>query len=400
MTRSFYEYIVLGCGGIGSATAFWLSRRAGAEVLGLEQFELGHSRGGSQDFSRIIRLTYHDDTYTRLTPHTYMAWAVIEDESAVKIVHKTGGLTLALKGDRRYQASIENYARSMAAHGIPFDRLNADEVMRRFPQWHLDEEVDAIYQADMGLVDAIKGNAAHVAIARQQGATFIEGCPVTDIRPFEGGVELDTPKGRFTCRRLIVTAGGWTDKLLAKLNMTLRITVTEEQVTYYATPNLKEFAIGRFPTFIWEGDEAVYGFPVYGEVATKVGLDASGPEVDPDRRTYRPDPVREGRAETWLTKYLPGFLGPILYTKSCQYAMPRDRGFVIDRLPGYPQISVFVGAGHGYKFAALFGKILSELAIDGQTCHPIEAFTINRPAINDPDFPPSFHPVDMGGRGQ
>ncbi len=391
MTRTHYEYIVLGCGGIGCATAFWLSRRAGAEVLGLEQFELGHSRGGSQDFSRIIRLTYHADEYTRLTPHTYMAWAVIEDESALKIVHKTGGLTMALKEDRRHQPLIEDYARSMAGLGIPFDRLNAGEVMHRFPQWRLDEEVDAIYQPDMGLVDAIKGNAAHLAIARYRGATFIENCPATEIRPFEDGVEVETPRGRFTCRRLIVTAGGWTDKLLAKINLTLRIRVTEEQVTYYATPNLKDFAIGRFPVFIWEGDEPVYGFPVYGEAATKVGLDASGPEVDPDRRAFRPDPLRERRAETWLKKYIPGFLGPILYTKTCQYAMPRDRGFVVDRLPGYPQISVFVGAGHGYKFAALFGKILSELAIDGQTHYPIQAFAVDRPAITDPNFPPSLH---------
>jgi sarcosine oxidase len=70
--------------------------------------------------------------------------------------------------------------------------------------------------------------------------------------------------------------------------------------------------------------------------------------------------------------------------------MPRDRRFVVDRLPGYPQIVVCVGAGHAYKFAALFGKILSELAIDGQTGYPIEPFTVSRPAITDPNFPPSF----------
>ena len=67
------------------------------------------------------------------------------------------------------------------------------------------------------------------------------------------------------------------------------------------------------------------------------------------------------------------------------------RSEFVDRLPGYPQISVFVGAGHGYKFAALFGKILSELAIDGQTHYPIQAFAVDRPAITDPDFPPSLH---------
>ena len=52
--RSDYEYIVLGCGGIGSATSYWLARRKGVEVLGIEQFELGHHHGGSQDHSRII----------------------------------------------------------------------------------------------------------------------------------------------------------------------------------------------------------------------------------------------------------------------------------------------------------------------------------------------------------
>ena len=65
MKRNF-EAIVLGLGGIGSGAVYWLSRRLGAEVLGLEQFELGHDRGGSQDHSRIIRYTYHSPHYARL----------------------------------------------------------------------------------------------------------------------------------------------------------------------------------------------------------------------------------------------------------------------------------------------------------------------------------------------
>ena len=57
--KTAYEYIVVGCGGIGSAALYWLARTAGAEVLGIEQFGLGHDRGESQDHSRIIRLSYH-----------------------------------------------------------------------------------------------------------------------------------------------------------------------------------------------------------------------------------------------------------------------------------------------------------------------------------------------------
>lgn len=73
--KTEFEHIVLGLGGIGSGAVYWLARRAGAEVLGLEQFELDHVRGGSQDHSRIIRHSYHTPQYVGLTKHAYAAWA-------------------------------------------------------------------------------------------------------------------------------------------------------------------------------------------------------------------------------------------------------------------------------------------------------------------------------------
>ena len=54
--RTEFDTIVIGLGGIGAAAAYWLSRRLGEDVLGLEQFQLFHVRGASQDYSRIIRL--------------------------------------------------------------------------------------------------------------------------------------------------------------------------------------------------------------------------------------------------------------------------------------------------------------------------------------------------------
>lgn len=389
--KTNFDYIVLGCGGIGSGAAYWLSRRAGAEVLGLEQFELGHVHGGSQDHSRIIRLTYHHQDYTRLTPHTYTTWATLEEESAVKVVTKTGSIELATK-DGLAQKDIETYARAMDAADIPYERFGADEVMRRYPQFKLTHEVDALWQADTGIADAAKGNAAHIGMARYHGATIIDRCPVANIRPFAGGVDIKTKDGQsFSCQKLIITAGAWTDRVLAGVGLNLSITVTQEQVTYYATPNLKEFAVGNFPIFIWHGQDVFYGFPIYGEVATKAAIDASGPAVTVDTRTYQADQEREHRLEDWLQKYIPGFLGPKLYTKTCLYAMPKDRNFVIDSLPEHPQILICVGAGHAYKFASLLGKILSELALDGQTQYPIAPFTLNRPAITDPNYKAIFH---------
>src|SRR5689334_2313735 len=96
--RTDYDYIVIGLGGIGSAAAYWLARRAGAEVLGLEQFELGHVRGASHDHSRIIRLSYHSPTYVRLAHGAYAAWDTVAAEAGEQLVLRTGGIDLEPPG--------------------------------------------------------------------------------------------------------------------------------------------------------------------------------------------------------------------------------------------------------------------------------------------------------------
>ncbi|MCB0035040.1 MAG: FAD-dependent oxidoreductase [Anaerolineales bacterium] len=248
--RTNFDYIVLGCGGIGSGAAYWLAKHAGADVLGLEQFNLGHHNGGSQDYSRIIRLTYHDAKYTALTPHTYSAWETLERESAVRVVTNTGSVEMALKGGA-HQQDIDQYAAAMDAADIPYERINGEELMSRYPQFKFEQELDVLIQDKTGIADPHKGNAAHIGMARYYGATIFDQCPVEAIKPYEGGVDVVTQKGVFSAKKLIVTAGAWVDQVLSGLGMNLYTTITQEQVTYYATPNLQEFSIGRFPIFIW-----------------------------------------------------------------------------------------------------------------------------------------------------
>src|SRR5215207_682188 len=185
--KTAYEYIVIGCGGIGSAAAYWLAREAGGEVLGLEQFALGHDHGESQDHSRIIRLSYHAPAYTALTRHTYAAWDEVEAESGVQLRLKTGGVDLELVGDGQPQF-IKHYAEAMRAADIPHEQLTAQEVMQRWPQFQLPDGVQALYQADSGLVDARKANATHVILAHARGATILDGTPVRGIEPSGDGV--------------------------------------------------------------------------------------------------------------------------------------------------------------------------------------------------------------------
>ena len=112
MKRS-YSYIVIGAGALGSAAAYRLAKAGARDVLVLEQFELGHGKGASEDHSRIIRHSYHSDVYTRMTHAMFESWAEVEEESGLKLVTTTGGLDLAVAGSPG-EHELNNYRRTLA----------------------------------------------------------------------------------------------------------------------------------------------------------------------------------------------------------------------------------------------------------------------------------------------
>ena len=372
-----HEYIVLGLGGFGSAAAYWLARRAGDGVLGLEQFELGHVRGESQDHSRIIRLSYHTPGYVELAKAAYQAWSEVERDSGEPLVLRTGGLDFA---PRVSAIPLANYSESMAAAGVSFESLDAREIMRRWPQFRLSDDIHGLYQSQSGIAMAARANAAHQRMAREHGATLRDRVSVGAIRPLAGEIEVEVDGTAHRCGRLVITAGAWSNAALAPFGVHLPLVITQEQVTYFATPRAADFQPDRFPIWIWMDDPCFYGFPVFGEAGPKAGQDAGGQEVTTESRTFEPDPAALQRVQDFLAKYIPTALGPIIYTKTCLYSLTPDRDFVIDTLPEHPAV-VAIGGGHGFKFASLIGRILSELAIDGRTDHDIEPFRIDRPIL-------------------
>jgi sarcosine oxidase len=385
--KTDFKAIVVGLGGMGAAAAYWLARRLGGEVLGLEQFEIGHARGASQDHSRIIRLSYHTPAYVRLAHEAYTAWSVLEAEAGESLIIKTGGLDLA---PRNSTVPLTPYVDSLRACGVPFELLDAAEVMRRWPSFRLTDDVQGLYQAAGGIAPAARCNAAHLRLARGHGAVLCDHVPVTSIRPRGDGMEVVTGEKVYRCQRLIIAADAWCNSLLAHLGLKLALTITQEQVTYFATPRLADFQPDRFPVWIWLDEPCFYGFPVYGEAGTKAAQDVGGHEVTAETRTFTPNPAALERVQAFLAKYLPSALGPILATRTCLYTLTPDRDFVLGSLPGYSNVFMALGAGHGFKFASLFGKILSELALDGQTRSDIREFRCDRPVLHMANPPRHF----------
>lgn len=384
-----YTHIVVGAGALGSAAAYRLARTGTGDVLVLEQFELGNSRGASEDHSRIIRHSYHSPTYTALTQAAYDTWAEIEEETGLQVVLKTGGLDLVVADTPQVQ-ELANYRRSLAPVGIASEDLDAVEIRKRWPQWQIADDVFGMYQQDAGILDVRRATAAHIALARGLGVEFSPHTTVRRVTSDDQRVTVETDRETFTADAVVLCVASWLPELLPGLGVNWDITLSQEQVSYFVPPNLRDFSPDRFPIWAWHGESLYYGFPVYGEVAVKASRDMAGRFVSLEERSYTPDADEVEVIARFLRERLPGAVGPELVSKTCVYDMPPDRDFILDRVPGHPRVTVGLGAGHAAKFASLLGIVLADLATKGTTTYPVEAFRADRPALTDPDFVPAF----------
>ena len=382
-----YGVAVVGLGGLGSATAYWLAR-AGVDVIGFEQFELGHVRGASHDHSRIIRRSYHTPEYVELTAHAYDAWESVESDAGESLITRTGGVDL-FPADAAIDPTP--YRSSLDTVGVPHEWIDAAEIRRRWPAFGrgtvVDDEVMGIYSPDTGIVPAGRATATLQRMAVQHGAVLRPHSPVRSVRPIGGEVDVATDSDTVRCGAVVICADAWTNRLIEPLGQRVGMSVNREQVSYLPTTDLEDLQPGRFPVWIWMHDPSYYGFPVYGpaDVAdcAKGSEDCGGSEVDPDTRTFEPDPTMEARLSGFMGGLLGDRFGPPR-TTTCLYTLTADRDFVLDHLRDHPNVWVGLGAAHGFKFASWFGRTLSDLATGGRQGPELAPFTIDRPALQRP----------------
>jgi sarcosine oxidase len=382
-----YDIAVVGLGGIGSATAYWAARR-GASVIGFEQFELGHDRGASHDHSRIIRLSYHTPGYVELARAAYDAWDALEADAGEPLIVRTGGLDLFPAG-----AAIApgDYRDSLRTAGVSFEWLDGPEIRRRWPQFRVADDIGGLFQEAGGIAPAARATALHQRMAVTHGARLVASTPIDSVRAHDGEVDIVAGGETHRARRVVIAADAWVNELVAPLGVALPLTVLREQVTYFSSPVLDRFAPDRLPVWIWMDEPSFYGFPVYGEPAIKAAQDCGGRPTTARTRSFDPDPVELARLVDFVgALFGPDAVGAPVRTKTCLYALTPDRDFVLDAVPGAPEVIVALGAAHGFKFASWFGRTLTELAVTGTTPCDIAPFRFDRPALTDPTFVPNW----------
>ncbi len=373
MAGERYEAIVVGVGGMGSAALHHLARR-GKRVLGLERFDVPNELGSSHGVTRIIRLAYYEHVdYVPLLRRAYELWRELEGVAGEQLLHVTGSIDAGPPGQLVFAGSL----RSCEEHGLPHEVLDAGEVSRRFPAYRLDPAALAILQPDGGFLLPERCIVAHVAGAQANGAEVRARERVLGWEPVEEGVRVRTDRGEYEAERLVLTAGAWMSELAG-----LPVLAERQVLAWFQPLRPALFTPERFPVFNLQLDEddRYYGFPVFGIPGFKLGryhhLRETGPADALDREP-RPDDEQVLRAFT--ERCFPDAAGPVLTLKTCLFENSPDEHFILDRLPGAPQVVVGGGfSGHGFKFCSVVGEILADLAVDGETRHEIGFLRLDR----------------------
>ncbi|MCY4536207.1 MAG: N-methyl-L-tryptophan oxidase [Bryobacterales bacterium] len=372
-----YDAIVVGLGGMGSATLYHLAR-SGHRVLGLEQFEIGHAMGSSHGSTRIIRLAYSEGPeYVPLLQAAYRNWRELECASELDepLLHVTGGLDIGPAGSW----IVEGSKQSCLEHGLDFEELDAGEVNRRFGGYRLPDSMVAIYQPDGGYVLSEAAIHAHIEGAIGAGASVRSGLEVIGWERHRSGLRVETSEAAFEAKRLVVTAGPWIGKLCSSLRPYCQ---PERQVMLWTAPLAPErFRPANFPVFSIESPLGrFYGFPDHCDQGFKIGkcYHLRQRVQDPGAMDRTCHPEDEALLREGITSYFPEADGPTRRTAACIFTNTPDGHFILDRLPDDGDVFVAAGfSGHGYKFCSVIGKLMAEFCQDRSPEWDIDRFRLS-----------------------
>jgi sarcosine oxidase len=374
-----YDAIVVGLGAMGGAAAYHLSRR-GQRVLGLDAFAPGHTNGSSHGESRIIRLAYYEHpNYVPLLYRAYELWAELAADAGEEVMRLTGGLFVGLPESELVAGSLASIARQDRPHEL----LDATELRRRYPAFRPDPAEVALFDPRAGILFADRCLAAHRRLALAHGADLRHNCPVKGWTATADGVEVWTADGRFRADRLIVTAGPWIARLLPEFAPHVGI---ERIPVFYWEPRESPdlFELDRFPIFMWDrGEEGVfYGFPHLALPGVKAGRHHTSDWCDPESVDRLVNARDEALSRDFFARHVPALAGPLVDRYVCLYTTTPDQHFLIDRHPIHPNV-VFAGgfSGHGFKFAAVVGELLADLALTGRTTPAADFLRTDRLAL-------------------
>ena len=224
--RPQYRVVIVGGGGHGLATAFYLAREHGiTDVAVLERGPIGLGNVGRN--TTIIRSNYFHPDNIRFYEFSLKLWEGLERTLNFNAMVSQRG-TLNLFHSEAQRDLFTRRANQMQLLGVDAEALSRDAVKRLVPLVDLD---NGRYPVLGGFLQPRGGTVRHDAVAwgyaraaSQAGVDIVEHCEVTGLTRSGGRVTgVETAQGPVAAETVCLAVAGHSSRLAAMAGLTLPI---------------------------------------------------------------------------------------------------------------------------------------------------------------------------------
>jgi len=217
--RDGYDVVIIGAGGHGLGTAYYLAKEHGiTNVAVIEKGWLGGGNTGRN--TTIIRSNYLYDESARLYDHSVKLWEGLSQAINYNVMFSQRGVMMLAHNVHDVQV-LKRHIHSNRLNGVDNEWLTPEQARAFCPPLRIDRQ--ARYPVVGAALQRRGGTARHDAVAwgyaraaDAMGVDIIQNCPVTGIRR-EGDrvIGVETTKGFIKAKRVGVVAAGHTSHVMA-----------------------------------------------------------------------------------------------------------------------------------------------------------------------------------------
>jgi sarcosine oxidase subunit beta len=214
--RKTYQVVVVGAGGHGLATAYYLGKNFGiTDVAVIEKGWLGGGNTGRN--TTIIRSNYLQDPSAAIYEKARALYETLSQELNMNVMFSPRGVMMLAQT----QHEVRGYRRTAAANalqGVKTEFIGPERVKELCPIMNIHGPrypvLGALWQARGGTArhDAVAWGYARACSA--MGMHIIQNCEVTGVRSQAGKVTgVSTSKGEIGCGKLALVVAGHSSRL-------------------------------------------------------------------------------------------------------------------------------------------------------------------------------------------
>ena len=252
--KSKYDVIIIGGGGHGLSTAYYLAKNHGIRnVAVLEKGHLGSGNIGRN--TTIVRANYLLPGNSEFYSHSLKLWEGLEADLNYNVMMSQRGLIMLCHSDGQRDAFMRR-ANAMRSRGDDAQMLSVRDLRKLLPYLNYNSARFPIYG---GLLQKRAGTARHDAVAwgyaraaDQRGVDLIQNCEVTGFNINSGKITgVETTRGRIESNKVAIVVAGRSSQVaqLAGIRLPIESHILQAFVTEGLKPiinNVVSFGMGHF----------------------------------------------------------------------------------------------------------------------------------------------------------